>query len=141
MWDLKTNSDSSNQKYEWGSLYHDIFDNIPLLDFAYKVANAYPTADRNLNLEIFRSRIIEKRMAKPHFSIDTLSFKQQQAQTTHFNDYQHLVRRAFHFFLLNYSLILRNLKADNLTATANKGNNQQRAKEEARRDAELASKL
>lgn len=41
------------EEVEWTKIYHQILQKIPLLRFGLKIADAYPMADRNLNIEAF----------------------------------------------------------------------------------------
>jgi len=60
---------------QWSQISHHLIQEIPLFRFLNKISHAYPNADRNLNLEAFKEKLISQEI-QPSW----LTFKNFKAQ-------------------------------------------------------------
>ena len=62
-WDRKTSWDTE-KTVRYSRISHHLIHEIPLFRFILKIADAYPNADRNLNLEAFDNKILNQEMTQ-----------------------------------------------------------------------------
>ena len=62
-WDRLTSRDI-HKTVRYSRISHHLIHEIPLFRFILKIADAYPNADRNLNLEAFENTILNQEMTQ-----------------------------------------------------------------------------